>query len=97
MISFIDAMYVPYIAAFLFVFAVIFGVLNYAKTLGFSRNVNGALAAVIAFFATAYEPFVFGMQEYMPIIAGLFIIIFFIMFLKKVMRNESGPQLKFVM
>jgi hypothetical protein len=92
MLTFIDAMYVPYIAAFLFVFAIIFGVLNYAKVLGFSRNVNAAVAAVIAFFATAYEPFVMGMQEYMPIIAAIFVVIFFVLFLKKIFGKDDKSK-----
>lgn len=92
MIPFVDVVFAPYIATFLLVFAIMFGILEYVKILGFSRNVNAIIAVVIAFFATAYEPFVVGVQEYMPIVAAVFVVVFFILFLKKAFGGEKSGK-----
>jgi len=92
MLPFIDATYTPYVATFVFVFAIMFGVLSFAKILGFDKRINAAIAAVIAFFATSYEPFVVGMAEYMPVIAAIFVVIFFIVFLKKIFGKDEKEK-----
>ncbi|MEM7819906.1 MAG: hypothetical protein QXD48_03700 [Candidatus Aenigmatarchaeota archaeon] len=84
-----DSITITYVASFFFIFAIIFGILNYVKVLGFSKNVNAIIAVVIAFFSIAYEPFVFSMQEYMPFVAVIFVVVFFILFLKKVFGKDE--------
>jgi len=91
-ISFLDITMMPQIATFLFVFAIMYGILTYAKILGFAKGVNVIIAVVIGFFATAYEPFVYGMSEYMPFIAVVFLVVFFILFLKKIFSSEKGDK-----
>ncbi len=84
MVEFIDPTMLPFIAAFLFVFAVVFGALSYAKVLGEQRKVNVIIAMAFAIFAVLFEPFVFGLQTVLPFAVIGIVIIFFILFLKKV-------------
>ena len=84
MVEFIDPTMLPVIAAFLFVFAVVFGALSYAKVLGEQRKVNVIIAMAFAIFAVLFEPFVFGLQTVLPFAVIGIVIIFFILFLKKV-------------
>lgn len=87
-LSFLDPAIVPFFSTFLFVFAVVFGLLSVAK-IGFDKRVNAALAIAIAFFASIYEPLVTMLTQYMPIAIGLLIVIFFVVFIKKVLGGEG--------
>jgi hypothetical protein len=87
-----ETIQIAYVASFMFVFAIIFGVLNYAKILGFSKHVNAIVAIVFGAFSVVYEPFVLGMAEYMPYAAALFVVIFFILVIKKAFSNEKGSN-----
>ena len=84
MVSFIDPTMLPFVGAFLFVFAIVFGALSYAKVLGDQRKVNALIALAFAIFAVLYEPFVMGLQGVLPIGIILIVIIFFILLIKKV-------------
>jgi hypothetical protein len=91
-IAFIDAALLPQVSTFLFVFAMVFGVLTYSKMGDFSKNINGVLAIAIAFFAILYEPLVIGLTEYMPIAVGLLVVLFFAALVKKVLGG--GKDIK---
>ena len=84
-ISFIDAATMSLISTFLFVFAVVFGLLVYSKVADFSRRINAIIALAVGFFAIMYEPLVTGLTEFMPIAVGILIVLFFAAFIKKVL------------
>ena len=92
MVEFIDPTMLPFVAAFLFVFAVVFGALSYAKVLGEQRKVNAIIAIAFAIFAVLFEPFVFGLQAVLPFAAVGIVIIFFGLFLKKVFAGKEGER-----
>ncbi len=83
----LDIIFLPYIAAFLFVFAIVLGLLTSAKM--FNKNINAALAAVFGIFSAMYEPFVTGVQTYLPIAAGVLIIVFFFVLVKKLFGEKK--------
>jgi hypothetical protein len=88
----LESVQVAYVASFMFVFAVVFGVLNYAKILGFSKQVNAVVAIVIGAFSVVYEPFVLGMEQYIPYAAALFVVIFFILVIKKAFAGGKDEK-----
>lgn len=87
--AFIDAQIVPYVATFLFVFAIFFFMLNKAK-IG-QKNINVVLAAAIGIFSAAYQPLVDGLQEILPL-AVIFIIILFALSLIRDMIGGIGAD-----
>jgi hypothetical protein len=95
-ISFLPADTVPYVSTFLFVFAVVFGLLSYAKVFVKDdkpdRRINGAIALAIALFSIAYPPLVKGLTLYMPLAIAVLIPLFFIVFVKKVIEEDKGKQ-----
>lgn len=86
----LDITFLPQVGAFLFVFAVVLGLLTTAKL--FNKNVNAALAAVFGLFSAIYEPFVSGIQTYLPIAAGILIVLFFFVFVKKLFEKKEGEK-----
>lgn len=88
----LETVQIAYVASFMFVFAIIFGVLNYAKILGFSKHVNAIVAIVFGTFSVVYEPFVLGMAAYMPYAAALFVVIFFILVIKKAFTGSKDEK-----
>ncbi|HIG96920.1 MAG TPA: hypothetical protein HA230_01065 [Candidatus Aenigmarchaeota archaeon] len=91
-ISLIDPVVMPFISTFLFVFALIFGLLSYSKIGEFNKKVNALLALAIAGFSVMYEPLVLGMQQYMPIAAAVLIVVFFFALLKKIFGKKEGDK-----
>lgn len=89
MLEFFDPTLTPFALAFIFTFAMVFGVLSSAKALEFKKSVNVMIAAVFAAFSAAYEPFVALLQEIMPIAAAFLIILFFIVFLKNIFGGKG--------
>jgi len=65
---------------FLFVLAVVFGVLELTKVFK-SRAVHAVVAIAIAFFATSYAPFLTALWSYLPSITWFFIVMFFFAFI----------------
>ena len=92
-ISFIDTAYAPFVSTFLLVFGVVFGMLVYSKIGDFSRKINAVIALAFAFFAVVYEPLVLGLQQYMPIAIILFVVLFFVVFLKKIFEGKEGQTM----
>ncbi|MCD6215557.1 MAG: hypothetical protein J7J92_00590 [Candidatus Aenigmarchaeota archaeon] len=76
------------VASFLFVFAVVYAVLIYSAILK-QKNINVLLSLVIAFFAVSYQPFVSMITEFMPFASIILVILFFVLFLKKIFDKEK--------
>lgn len=87
MAAFLDPTLTPYFAAFLFVFAIVFGLLSVSKLM--DKRVNAIIAVAFGLFAVLYEPFVTGLQVFLPIATIFLIIVFFIVFLKKVFGEKK--------
>jgi len=71
---------------FVFTFAVVFGVLNLTRV--FSRGVSVLVSFALAFFAISYPPFVNLLWTYIPGMIWIFIILFFIGFIFKMIGFE---------
>jgi len=93
-ISFLDAGTLPFVSTFLFVFAVVFGLLSYSKVGGFDKRVNGAIALAIGLFSMAYEPLVTTLTQVMPLAVGLLVVLFFVAFVQKVLGGSNDPNKK---
>jgi hypothetical protein len=89
-ISFIDPMMAPYLSTFLFIFAVVFGLLSYAKVGDFGKRINAIIALAFALFSIFYPPLVLGLQQWLPVAVVLLIILFFILFVKKMFASEKS-------
>jgi len=81
----LDMALMPIAATFLFVFAVVFGLLTSVRDEKLFKNskVNAAIAAVFAIFAASYEPLVTIMQQLIPLASIVLIVIFLLVFIKK--------------
>ncbi len=100
-ITFLDPTILPYVASFLFVYALIFGLMSYVKTgpkenrsTMFNKKVNALLALAIAAFAVMYEPLVEGLMTYLPIASIILIVLFFVMFLKNALDGKDDKKPK---
>ena len=82
MVEIIDPTMLPFIGAFVFVFALVFGLLSYVNK--FNKSVNLLIAAVFGLFSVMYEPLVMGLQTILPIAAIIFVILFFVIIIKSV-------------
>ena len=92
MIEFIDPMLMPVVLSFLFIFAIVFGLMTSANPMKFPKSVNAVVAVVFAAFSAAYEPFVLMMQEIMPFGAAFLSIIFFVVFVKKLFGEKKAGE-----
>lgn len=90
---FIESEFLPSITAFLFVFAVVYGLLARANLFGgINTRVAAVVALVVAFFTIMYEPFVSYMQGLMPIAAIILIILFFIVLIQNIIGSKAGES-----
>jgi len=64
---------------FLFILAIIFGVLQLASPIK-NKAANLIIALAISFFAASYGPFMTILWSYLPSITWFFIVMFFIVF-----------------
>ena len=86
-----------FLITFLFVFAVVFGVLSLGNVFK-NRIVNGIVSLAIALFASSYQPFVSMLFTYLPGVTGLFIVMFFIAFMLELFglrkeRKQTGETI----
>lgn len=88
----IDPTIMPVVAAFLFAFAVVYAILTSAKIFEKKNSVNAVIALVFGFFSIMYEPFVLGLQQYLPLATVFLIIVFFIVLLKKVFGKDEKDK-----
>lgn len=91
MATFLDPTVTPFMATFFFVFALVFGLLTATKMIS-DRKVNAIIALAIAAFSTFYEPLVVGLQAFIPLATIFFILLFFLLMLKKVFEKEKGKE-----
>mgnify|MGYP001557901860 CR=1 FL=1 len=89
-LPFIASSMVPFLVSFLFVFALIFGLLSFTKM--FSKNVNVMIALGFAIFAITYEPLVLALEQYIPIGAGILVVVFFIAFIRKALKGGEKKE-----
>jgi hypothetical protein len=82
--------FLPQFAAFLFIFSIVLGLLTTAKIFGDHKGVNAGIAVVFGIFSAMYEPFVTGVQTYLPIAAALLVIVFFVVLIKKLFGGKEG-------
>ena len=78
----------PYIAAFLFVFAVVYGSL-FSSGVFKQKNVNAVIALAFALLAAAYPPFVSSLYTYLPIAAGILAVLFFVQVIRKTFGSKK--------
>ncbi len=84
-----------FIVPFLFVFAIIFGLLELASPIK-NKGVNVVITFVIAYFATSYGPFATILWSYLPSITWFFIIMFFLAFGMEIfgVRGKKGTKVE---
>lgn len=88
----IDSALLPFLGAFLFVFAVVYGLLSYAKMFGFPKNVNAAIALVFGIFAASFEPFRTGLFGVLPLLVIPLVILFFMVFVKEIFKSKKDEE-----
>ena len=79
---------ITFLSSFLFVFAVIYGLLATAKIMT-EKNVNIIIALVFAFFTAMFEPFTAILQAFIPIVGIIFFIFFILIFVKKIISTDN--------
>jgi uncharacterized membrane protein len=89
----IDPTIAPFVATFLLVFAVVFGLLSYSKMMNFDRRVNALVALAFGLFSIFYPPLVESLYQFMPVVTIALIVLFFLVFIKKIFEEkEEGKQ-----
>ncbi len=83
-----------FIIPFLFVLAVVFGVLQMARIFK-NKAVAAVIAIAIAFFASNYQPFLTILWQYLPTVTWFFIAMFFIVFTLEVFGLRGKEEKKF--
>lgn len=91
-LEFLDPALVPFLGTFLFMFAVVFGLLTYSKILGFSKHVNGIIAVVFGLFAASFEPLREGLLIFIPIASVFLAIIFVLVFIQKIFEQKEDKS-----
>lgn len=93
-LTFLDPATTALVATFLFVFALIFGLLSYAKifvrrdkegnpTGEEPKKIYVLLALVFGAFSAMYEPLVLTLRDYLPLASVILVFIFIALFLKR--------------
>ena len=80
--------YLPEVATFLFVFALVFGLLSKAGTFK-DKRINGIIAAVIGMFSLTSAELVSIMGRFMPLAAGVLVLLAIIMFVKDAFSSKK--------
>ena len=78
-----------FIIPFLFILAIVFGVLQLASPIK-NKAANLIIALAIAFFAASYGPFMNVLWNYLPSVTWFFIIMFFIVFIMEIFGLRGG-------
>jgi len=82
----------PLVSSFLFVFAIVYGLLATAGVMK-QKNVNVIIALVFAFFSASYQPFVTAVQGIIPIMAIVLVFLFVFVFIKNIVYGrEKGKK-----
>ncbi len=78
--------------SFLFIFAVVFGLLVYTKIFKETRAVPAVIAVVFGIIASLYAPFVIFLQAIIPFAAIILVLLFFIIFLRTLLGGGGGKK-----
>lgn len=94
-LEFLDPELIPYLASFLFTFAVVYGLLIITgvftdKQGRKNNNVLVIIALVFAVFSILYEPYVTILYTVMPIVTGILIILFFLYVINEMRKKTKG-------
>ena len=87
-LPFLDPSTVPYFAAFLFVFAVVYGAL-FSSGVFKQKGVNAVIAIAFGLISAAYPPFVNTIYTYLPVAAGILAVLFFVQVVRKTFGGEK--------
>jgi len=81
-----------FLIPFLFVLAVVFGLLELTLK-AWSRPVKLMIALALSFFSVGYQPFVTALWSYLPSITWFFIAMFFVAFMVKMfgIKKRTNP------
>lgn len=94
--------------SFLFIFALIFGILqitkrkiktidgNYREERLFPERVNVLLALTIALISITYKPLINFVWTTLPIASTIFIILFFVAFIREILKSEEKNPIPFL-
>lgn len=90
-----DVSYFPVATTFLFVFAIIFGLLTSINREPIFKNskVNAAIAAVFAIFSASYQPLVDALKTYIPLASIALIVLFFLILIKRHFGSGDANKL----
>ena len=78
-----------YLVPFIFSFALIYGILSISNIFN-KKNVNILLALTISFFAILYEGYIKLIYEFLPILAGIFIVLFVVILIRNLFITKSA-------
>ncbi len=97
-LEFLDPEWIPYLASFLFTFAVVYGLLIITgvftdKQGRKNNNVLVIIALVFAVFSILYEPYVTILYTVMPIATVLLVILFLLYFINLMRKKAEGVKL----
>lgn len=81
-----------FLISFLFVFAVVFGVIDLSGIFKKNRIVTAVIALSMAAFATGYVPFMNILWDLLPKLVWFFIAIFIVAFVIKIFRVKNGTD-----
>jgi hypothetical protein len=94
----LDSSMFPVATTFLFIFAIVFGLLtSMAEKIFKNQKVNAVIAAVFGIFSASYAPLVEALQKYIPFAAALLIVVFFVVFIKRTLGHHGGSADKLPM
>ncbi len=79
-----------FVMLFLFVLAIIFGSLRYARIFGNNSAVQMIIALALAYFACTYEPFANVLYANLSLILWFFVIMFFVIFVREAVGIGKG-------
>ncbi len=82
--------FLPQVTSFLFVFAIVYALLIFTGIFAATRKAAALISIVIAFFAVMYSPLVSFLQELLPLASILLVVLFFIVFIKKLFIGGRG-------
>jgi hypothetical protein len=84
--------FLPQITSFLFVFAIVYALLIFTGIFSATRRAAALLSIVIAFFAVMYSPLVSFLQDLLPLASIVLVVLFFIVFVKKLFIKEGATS-----
>ena len=91
-LDFIDPAIFTFLTTFIFVFAIVFALLVYIRIFEKSRGAMAAIAVVAGLATAAFEPASIIVQQILPIASVGLVIVFFLVFIKKIFEKGEGRK-----